>query len=89
MERLTRIVGTETQDNVTVIWYGNCVLLRWQIVLSMQQTTSIQIECMLQIDLFHVGVGRSTDTDHIERVTVQMEWMTKIWLLDCVHENVQ
>lgn len=81
---LTRVVGSKAQYNVTVVGHCNGVLERRQIVLSVQQTASIEVKRVLQIDLLDVGVGRSTDTDHVEAVAVQMERMTQIGLLHYV-----
>lgn len=80
---LTRIISSEPQYDVTVVRDSDRVLGWGQIVLSVQQTSSVQVEGVLQVDLLHVGVGRPTNTDNVERVSVQMERMTQIGLLDC------
>lgn len=77
----TWIISTETQHNVSIVRYGNGVLLRWQIVLSVQQTSAIQIQSVFQIDFLHVGVRWPTNADNVERVSVQMEGMAQIGLL--------
>jgi hypothetical protein len=53
----------------------------------MQQTATIQVEGMFQINLLDGGVGRAPNTDNVETVTVQMEWMTQIGLLDFINHN--
>lgn len=55
--------------------------------MSVQETSSVQIEGVLQVDLFHVLVGRSSHTDDVERVTVQMERMAQVGLLNCVQKK--
>lgn len=79
---LTRIISAETHYHVAIVWDGDGILQWWVVVLSVQQTTAIEVERVLQIDLLHVGVGRTSNTDHIVRVTVQMERMAQIGLLD-------
>src|SRR5436190_2240313 len=81
--QLTRIVRTEAEDDVTIVGNGDGVLGGWQVELSMQETSLIEIESVLQIDLFHVPIGRTADTDHVERISVQMERMRQIGLLYC------
>ena len=80
---ITRIVSTESEYDVSVVRYCDRVLGRWEIVFSVQESSSIEIESVLQIDLLHVLVRRSTHTDHVECVTVQVEGMREIWLLYC------
>lgn len=81
------IVRAETEDDVTVVGNGDSVLSRWQVELSVQETSLIEIEGVLQIDLLHVPIRRTTDADHVERVSVQMEGMRQIGLLYFVYEN--
>lgn len=85
----TWIIGTESQHNVSIIWYGNGVLLWWQIVLSVQQTSAIQIQSVFEINFLHVSVRWSTNADYVERVSVQMERMAQIGLLDYVRKYNQ
>lgn len=49
----------------------------------MQQALSIQIQGVFQIDFFHVGIGGSPDSDHVESVAVQMERVAQVGLLHC------
>lgn len=79
----TWIIGTEPEDNITVVRYRDCVFQWWLTELSMQQTTTIQIERMLQIDLLDIGVRRSAHANHVERCAMQMERMTQVCLLHC------
>lgn len=78
------IVSAESQHNVAIVWHGNCVFERWAFELSMKQAPSIQVESMLQANLLDGGVWWSTHADDIERMTVQMEWMAQVVLLDFV-----
>lgn len=47
-----------------------------------QKTPPVQVEGVFQVDLFDVLVGRPSHTDDVERVTVQMERMAQVGLLD-------
>lgn len=78
----TWIIGSKSQYNVAIVWNGNCVLEWWQIVLSVKQSPTIQVQGMLQIDLFDIGVRRSANANDIETITMKMEGMAKIWLLN-------
>jgi len=80
---LTWIVGPKSKHNITIVGHSDRVLCRRQIVLSVQQTASVQVQSVLQVDLLHIGVRRSANTDHIECVAVQMERMAEIRLLNC------
>lgn len=51
--------------------------------MSVEETSLIEVEGVLQIDLLHVSVGRSADTDNVKGVAVQVERMRQIWLLYC------
>lgn len=53
----------------------------------MQETPSVQVECVLQTDLLDGCVGRSTHSDDIERIAVKMKWMTEIVLLNFIDQN--
>ena len=53
----------------------------------MQQTTSIQVQGVLQVDLLDIRIRGSSHTDHVEGVSVQVERMTQVGLLDLVHED--
>lgn len=83
LQSLTRIISSEPQNNVTVVGHGNGILGRRQIVLTVQQTTTIEVQGVLQVDLLHVGVGRPANTDHFEVVAVQVERMAQVGLLNC------
>lgn len=70
------IVSDEADDDVSVVRYGNGVFRRRQISLlqvTLQQTSSVEVESVLQVDFLHVLVGRSTDTDYVVRISVQVE----------------
>lgn len=82
-QSLTWVIGSESQHHVTVVGHRHCVLKRRWSELAMQQTASIQVERVLQVDLFHIGVRRATHSDHMERRAVQMERMAQVRLLDC------
>lgn len=80
---ITGIVGAESQHNVAVVGYGDGVLRRRQIVLTVQETASVQVQGVFQIDLLHVGVRRPANTNHFEGVSVQVERMAQVGLLNC------
>lgn len=82
-EPVAGIVGAEAQNHVTVVGHGDRVLQRGLSKVTMQQTTSIQVQGVLQVDLLDVGVGRATHSDDVEGVSVQVERVTEIGLLDC------
>lgn len=70
------IVSDEAEDDVSVVRYGNGVFRRRQISLlqvTLQQTSPVEVESVLQVDFLHVLVRRSTDTDYVERISVQVE----------------
>lgn len=81
-KELTRIVGAETKHHVAIVGHSDGILQRGQVVLSVQQTTAIEVERVLQIDLLHVGVRRASNTDHVVCVAMQMERMAQIRLLN-------
>lgn len=82
---LTWIIGPEPEHHVAVVGHSDRILGRRQIVLTMQQTATIEIQGVLQIDLLDIRVGRSADTDNFEGVAVQVERMAQVGLLDCSH----
>lgn len=82
-----RVVGPKSQHNIAIVRHGEGVLQRRTFELPMEETPSVQVECVLQTDLLDCGVGRSTHSDHIERIAVKMEWMTEIVLLNLVDQN--
>lgn len=71
-----RVSGSETEDDVSVIRDGDGIL-RWGKVslfkMTLKQASPVQIQSMLQVDLLHVLIGRSADTDDVESVSVQVE----------------
>jgi hypothetical protein len=75
------IVRAESQHHVSVVGHRDRVLRRRQIELAMQQPLPVQVQGVLQVDLLDVLVGGPADTDHVERVPVQMERMAEIRLL--------
>lgn len=84
---VSRVVRAEAEDDVTVVGNGDGVFSGRQVELSMQETLLIKIESVFQIDFLHVLVGRTADTDYVERVSVQMERMRQIGLLYFVYEH--
>lgn len=78
----TWVVGSESEHDVTVIGHSYRVLGRRQVEVPVQETSPIQVERVFQVDLLHVLVGRPSHTDHVERITVQMERMAQVRLLD-------
>lgn len=80
---LTRVIRAEAEDDVAIVGNGDGVLGRWQVELSVQKTSLIEIEGVLQIDLLHIPIGRTADTNHVECVSVQVEGMRQIRLLYC------
>lgn len=80
---LTRIVRTEPENDVSVVWNGNSVLGRWQIELPIEQTSLVEVQRVFQIDLLHVLVRGTADTDYVESVAVQVERMRQVRLLHC------
>lgn len=80
---LTRVVRTEPENDVSVVWNGNSVLGRWQIELSIEQTSLVEVQRVFQIDLLHVLVRGTAYTDYVESVAVQVERMRQIRLLHC------
>lgn len=71
----TGIISSKAQHHISIVGHRNRILCRRQIILPVQETTSVQVQRMLQVDLLHSRVGRATDTDHTESVAVQMEGM--------------
>lgn len=72
----TRVVGAETDDDVAVVGDGDCVLRWWEVSLfqvTLKQTSPVEVESVLQVDLLHVLVGRPADTDDVVGVSVQVE----------------
>lgn len=49
----------------------------------MQEAAFVEVQRVFQVDLLHVFVGGTTDTDHVERVSVQVEGMRQVRLLYC------
>lgn len=64
------IISAESENDVAIIRNGDGVLGRWQIELSVEQTSLIKIQRVLQIDLFHIFVRGTANTDHVESVSV-------------------
>lgn len=56
------VISAESEHDVAVVGHGDRIFLGWQVVLTVQQTATIQIERMLQVDLLDGRVGRSADT---------------------------
>lgn len=54
-----RVVGSETDNDVAVVRDGNGVLRWWEVSLlkvTLEQTSSIEVESMFQVDLLYVLV---------------------------------
>lgn len=69
-DTITGIISAESENDVAIIRNGDGVLGRWQIELSVEQTSLIKIQRVFQIDLFHVFVRGTANTDHVESVSV-------------------
>lgn len=54
---LTRVVGSETKDDVSIVGHGDGVLGRGMVELTVEQTLPVQVEGVFQIDLLDGGVG--------------------------------
>lgn len=80
------VVGSEPENNVAVVRDSDRVLESGFAEVTMQQTSSVQVEGVFQIDLLDVGIWRSTHTDHVESVSVQVERVTQVRLLDLIDE---
>lgn len=78
----TWVVGSEPEHYVTVIGHSYRVLGWRQVEVPVQETSPVQVERVFQVDLLHVLIGRPSHTDHVERITVQMERMAQVRLLD-------
>lgn len=79
---LTWVVGSEPEHDVTVIGHSYRILGRRQVEVPVQETSPIQVERVFQVDLLHVLIGRPSHTDYVKRITVQMERMAQVRLLD-------
>lgn len=86
-EPVARIIGTETQDHVSVVGHSNRVLQGRLCKVTMQKTSSIQVQSVLQVDFLDVGIRRTSHSDDVESVAVQMEGVTEIGLLDFVNQD--
>lgn len=84
---LTRVVGSETKDDVSIVGHGDGVLGRGMVELTVEQTLPVQVEGVFQIDLLDGGVGWSANTNNVEWVAVQMERMAQVGLLDCEQKD--
>lgn len=49
----------------------------------MQESATIQVQSVLQVNLLHVGIRGPANTYYFERVAVQVERMTQVGLLNC------
>lgn len=71
-----RVVSAETDDDVAVVGDSDGVL-RWREVslfqMTLKQTSPVEVESVLQVDLLYVLVGRPADTDDVVGVSVQVE----------------
>lgn len=69
---------SETKDDVSIIGDSDGVL-RWGQVsllqMTFEETSSVEVESVLQVDFLDVLVRWPSDTDHVERVSVQVERM--------------
>jgi hypothetical protein len=80
---LTRVIGTESEDNITIVGDSNCVLSRRQVELPVEKTPPIQVQGVLQVNLLHVPIRGPPHTNNIESISMQMEGMAQVWLLNC------
>jgi len=62
----TRVVGSETEDDVAIVGHGDGVLAGRVVELTVEQTLSVQVEGVLQVDLLDGGVRRAANTNHVE-----------------------
>lgn len=77
----TGVGSSESKDNVSIVGHGDGILGWRQVTLfkvALKQTSSVEIESVLQVDFLDVLVGRPTDTNHVERVSVQVERMGQV-----------
>lgn len=72
LARVPGIVSSESQNDVAVVGHGDRVLQRRSFELSVQQAPPVQVEGMLQADLFDGRIRRSSHANDIERVAVEM-----------------
>lgn len=63
---LTGVVGSEAEDDVSVVGHGDGVLERRQVVVTVQQSSAVQVQGVLQVDLLDVLVRRAAHTNHVE-----------------------
>jgi len=85
-EPVTGVVSPKSEDDVSVVGDGNGVLCGRKVELPVEETSPVEIESVFQVDLLDVLVRRSAHTDDVEGVTVKMERMTKVRLLDFIYE---
>lgn len=52
-----RVISAESEHDVAIVGHGDRIFLRRQVILTVQQTATIQIERMLQVDLLDGRVG--------------------------------
>lgn len=73
-----RVGSSETENDITVVGNGDGILCGRQVSLfqvTLEQPSSVQVECVLKVDFLDVLVGRSADTDNVVRIPVQVERM--------------
>jgi hypothetical protein len=80
---LTRVIGTEPEDNITIVGHGNCVLSRRQVELPVEKASSVQIQGVLQVNLLHIPIWGPPHANNMESIAMKMEGMAQVWLLNC------
>lgn len=73
-----RVVGSKSEDDVAIVGDRDGVLRWWKISLfqvTFEQTSSVKVESVLQVDLLDVLVRGAADTNDVVRVAVQVERM--------------
>lgn len=68
-----RVISAESEHDVAIVGHGDRIFLRRQVVLTVQQTATIQVERMLQVDLLDGRVGRPADTYGAQRSKFKLE----------------
>lgn len=80
-EPKARIVGPKPEDDITII--GNCdSILRGREIsllkVTFEQTSSVQVKSVLQIDFLHILVRRAANTDDVISIAVQVEGVRQV-----------
>lgn len=81
------IIGLQSKHNVTIVGHSNSILERRCSKITLNQIFSIEIEHMFQINLFDGAIWRSTNSNNVVSIAMQMKWMTQVNLLNCNHNE--